>query len=227
VRVAVIPLPGTAPWRLPHEADAGLRVEPVAPDATELPAGLDAVLVGGPAHAGPAAGEVPKILVPIAAFAVAGGPVIGIGRGFQALCAASLLPGRLSPLAEPAGARAAVLRVEGRPTPFTGAIAAGRLLRLRDARLEWRYEHDDPTALEQAGQVVFRYVDEEGGVTGAADPSGSVRNIAGVCDPQGRVVGLAAHPVHPFAALFAAVDGVRLLDSLREHLADRMRPVAP
>jgi phosphoribosylformylglycinamidine synthase subunit PurQ / glutaminase len=220
VRVAVILLPGTAPWRLPHEAAAGLRVEPVAPDATELPAGLDAVLVGGPAREGPMAGAPPRIMFPIAAFALTGGAVLGLGAGFQALCAASLLPGRLSPLAEPAGARTAVLRVEGQPTPFTGAIAAGRLLRLGDARVEWRYDHDAPGALERAGQVVFRYVDAEGGVTGAADPSGSVRNIAGVCDPQGRVVGLAAYPGQPVAALLEAVDGVQLLDSLRDHLED-------
>ena len=225
MRLAVILLPGCSPLALqrPGAADADVRIELVAPGDGELPNQVAAVaLVGGAADGEPM--QAP-IMATVAAFAAAGGPVIGIGAGFRALCTVGLLPGTLEPI--PGAARAAcdlVLRVEGQPTPFTRAVAAGRLLRVSGAQVGWRYEHEDPVALERAGQVVFRYVDEEGGLTGAADPGGSVRNIAGVCDGPGRVVGLAAHPGDPSAALLGAVDGVRLLDSLREHLQDARAP---
>lgn len=225
MRVAVISLGGPPGPRPP--ADGDVQLENLEPSAVALPGGLDAVVVvGGAPVAGPTASEPPRIMFPVAAFALAGGPVLGLGAGFQALCAVELLPGRLTPLAvppgaEPSDARPIVLRVEGQPTPFTRAIAAGRLLRLPAAPVAWRYEHDAPESLEQAGQVVFRYVDDEGGVTPTADPTASARNLAGVCDPEGRVVGLAAHLVAPLATLLDAVDGVRVLDSLRDHLQGR------
>jgi phosphoribosylformylglycinamidine synthase len=210
VRVAVVFLPGCDARPLPSGCEA------VDAGAAELPPGLDAVALLGSGPAASASAPEPAILAAVRAFVAAGGPVLGVGAGFQALCAAGLLPGTLEPVT-PATAGAstpsATLRVEGRPTPFTREVAAGRLLHLDGARVEWRYAHPAPETLERAGQVVFRYVDEEGGVTPTADPTASARSIAGVTDEPGRVVGLAAHPAHP-ADLLGAVDGVQLLDSL-------------
>jgi phosphoribosylformylglycinamidine synthase subunit PurQ / glutaminase len=221
VRIGIIHLSAPVVGELSHP---GPRAVVVAPGDASLPTGIDAVALVGDAVAssvaGPTLARLP-IVDAVAAFAAAGGPVIGIGAGFQALCAAGLLPGSLDPAAEATGAvHDLVLRVEGQPTPFTQEVAAGRLLHLPGVCVAWRYHHDDPDALERAGQVVFRYVDEEGGVTAAADPSGSSGSVAGVCAEGGRAVGLAACPEHVLAMLIGPVDGVRLLDSLARYLAD-------
>jgi phosphoribosylformylglycinamidine synthase subunit PurQ / glutaminase len=135
------------------------------------------------------------IMGAVVEFARAGGPVLGICNGFQILCEAGLLEGVLT--------RNKTLRfecrdvhlvVEGRPTPFTHAIPAGRHVRMSIAHAEGRYIHPDIDRLEAAGQVVFRYAEPDGEVTSAANPNGSMRNIAGVCNGPGNVVGLMPHP---------------------------------
>jgi phosphoribosylformylglycinamidine synthase len=225
VRLAVIHLSGSAPGEVPGAAD--IRVELVDAGAAELPVGVDAVLLlgdiaGERTREAGAAPSAPRIMAAVASFAAAGGPVLGVGGGFQALCAGALLPGALGPGPRP-GAELCdlILRVEGQPTPFTQAVAAGRLLRLPGAPVPGCFRHGDPAALEQAGQIVLRYVDGEGSVTAAADPSGSTANVAGVCDERGVVVGVAAHPGDAAAALLGLVDGVLLVDSLRVFLEDR------
>jgi phosphoribosylformylglycinamidine synthase len=217
VRLAVIRVSGAAPGAAPGAGD--VRIEAVGAGARALPGGVDAVLLLGEV-AGEAA--LPPILAAVASFAAAGRPVLGVGGGFQALCAGGLLPGALEPGPRPSAERCdLVLRVEGQPTPFTRAVAAGRLLRLPGAPVPGRFRHGDAAALEQAGQIVLRYVDGEGSVTAAADPSGSTGNVAGVCDAGGVVVGFAAHLGDAAAALLGEVDGVRLVDSLLLFLQDR------
>jgi phosphoribosylformylglycinamidine synthase len=91
--------------------------------------------------------------------------------------------------------------VEGRPTPYTHAIPAGRHIRMSIAHAEGRYVHPDVDALEAEGRVVFRYCSADGGVTEAANPNGSTRNIAGICNAAGNVVGLMPHPERACEAL--------------------------
>jgi phosphoribosylformylglycinamidine synthase I len=135
------------------------------------------------------------IMSAVIEFARAGGPVLGICNGFQILCEAGLLDGALT--------RNRSLRfecrdvhclVEGRPTPFTHAIPAGRHIRMSIAHAEGRYQHPDVERLEKEGRVVFRYCEPDGAVTEAANPNGSQNNIAGVCNQAGTVVGLMPHP---------------------------------
>jgi phosphoribosylformylglycinamidine (FGAM) synthase-like amidotransferase family enzyme len=148
-----------------------------------------------------------------------------VGAGFRSLCALGLLPGRVTSLAD-AGADAdadsgdppppalAHLRVEGRSTPFTSAIPAGRVISLAGSSAAaapgLRYDVAEPAALEARGQVIFRYCDAAGGTRAR------VRSpIAGVCGEAGNVVGLLAGP--------AALEGdvTQLLGSLRMHLAGK------
>jgi len=98
-------------------------------------------------------------------FARGGGPVLGVAEGFEALCALGLLPGRVTvPPADEGGPERAHVRVEGRATPFTSAIPAGRVMRFDGAAtVGLRYEIGEPEALESRGQVVFRYCDAAGG----------------------------------------------------------------
>ena len=135
------------------------------------------------------------VMKAVAEFARAGGPVLGICNGFQILCEAGLLEGVLTRNASLRfECRDVHLVVEGRPTPFTHAIPAGRHVRMSIAHAEGRYVHPDVERLEKEGRVVFRYCEPDGAVTAAANPNGSQNNIAGVCNAEGNVVGLMPHP---------------------------------
>ena len=139
-----------------------------------------------------------------------GVPVLGICNGFQVLAEAGLLPGAM---VRNEGLRFVHrwvrVRVESRATPFTAALADGVVLRMPVAHGEGRYFDDGPALdeLERSGRVVFRYLD---------DPNGSLRDIAGVCDEAGTVVGLMPHPERASEALLGSADGLLLFRSLVE-----------
>jgi phosphoribosylformylglycinamidine (FGAM) synthase-like amidotransferase family enzyme len=152
------------------------------------PIGGDAVLVTDDLGA--------EAVSALRAFAGDGGAVLGIGAGVRALLAAGLLRAALAP---PAAAAATHVRVEGRATPFTWAIPAGRVLAI-DAPAATLA----PTDGADPGQVVLRYCDAAGGVVGAA--------VAGLCDARARVVGLL--PGAAAAQVLATDLGRQLLGSL-------------
>ena len=150
-------------------------------------------------------------------FADAGGPVIGICNGFQVLLEAGLLEGallrnrRLKFLC-----RHVHVRVEETDTPFSCGAAAGQVLRLPIAHGEGSYHAGRETvdALEANRQVVFRYCDAEGTATDAANPNGSLRGIAGVCNRRRNVVGLMPHPERACESALGSEDGRVVLESV-------------
>lgn len=160
-------------------------------DALIVPGGFS---YGDYLRAGAMAAHSP-VMAAVKRFAGAGGPVLGICNGFQILCESGLLEGALTRNQSLSFiCRDVICMVEGRPTPFTGAIPAGRHIRMSIAHAEGRYVHPDLDGLERRGLVVFRYATAEGAVTPAANPNGSMANIAGVCNEAGNVVGLMPHP---------------------------------
>jgi phosphoribosylformylglycinamidine synthase len=153
-------------------------------------------------------------------FAAAGGPVLAICNGFQIACEAGLLDGALTRNASlHFECRDVILVVEGRPTPWTAAIPAGRLLRMPIAHAEGRYLHPDLPTLEASGRILFRYCDGGGGETEAANPNGSMANIAGICNERGNVVGLMPHPERASEPVLGSADGRLLFESLLLHAA--------
>ena len=163
----------------------------------------------------------------VEAFAADGGLVLGICNGFQVLAEAGLVPGALL--------RNRGLRFLGRDvriaaerldTPFTHALpAAAEPLRMPIAHGEGCYYADDATldALEAEGQVLFRYVDEEGGQAAEDDrehnPNGSLRAIAGVLNAAGNVAGLMPHPERASESILGSDEGLPIIRSLVESAA--------
>ncbi len=160
------------------------------------------------------------IMPAVQRFAGDGGLVLGICNGFQILCEAGLLPGALirNRSLKFLGQRVRV-RVENAATPFTNAYDSGRVLELHIAHGEGNYVADAAVleALEAAGRVVFRYVGREGKPTAAGNPNGSMRNIAGIINENGNVLGLMPHPERSVEALLGSTDGLGLFVSLKNH----------
>lgn len=157
------------------------------------------------------------IMQEVVAHAKRGGPVIGICNGFQIACEAGLLPGALL-RNESLQFRSmpVTLRVETTETVFTRAAEVGMRLTMPIAHGDGRYTADEATLdrLEAEGRVVFRYVDARGEATAAANPNGSMRNIAGIANAGGTVVGLMPHPERALEPLLGSTDGLVLFQSL-------------
>jgi phosphoribosylformylglycinamidine synthase len=159
-------------------------------------------------------------------FAEGGGLVLGICNGFQILCESGLLPGAL---VRNAGlqfiCQQVYLRVEETDTPFTGALKKGQLLRLPVKHGEGCYYADPKTleALRKNRQILLRYVDAKGKLAAAANPNGSLENIAGICNEGRNVFGLMPHPEDACSAVLGSDDGAKIFASIISTCADRAR----
>ena len=186
-------------------------------DAVFLPGGFS---YGDYLRAGAIAAHSP-ILAEVKAFAAQGGPVAGICNGFQILCESGLLPGALTRNRSLKFiSRPVHLRVEQAEGPFTSTYRVGSVLSIPVAHGEGCYTADDATLdeLESTGRVVFRYCDAAGRVTAEANPNGAARNIAGIRNAAGNVLGLMPHPERAVDALLGSADGVGFFRSLADHL---------
>lgn len=181
-------------------------------DCVVLPGGF---AYGDYLRAGAIAATAP-VMDAVGGFARAGGAVIGICNGFQILLEAGLLPGAMvRNAALQFRCRDVWLRVESTRTPFTSGLRPGRILRMPIAHGEGNF-YAPPSvldAIEQGGHVVFRYCDPSGAVTAEANPNGAARNIAGISNPQGNVLGLMPHPERASESILGSTDGRLLFES--------------
>jgi phosphoribosylformylglycinamidine synthase len=142
----------------------------------------------------------------VAKFAAEGGPVLGICNGFQVLCEAGLLPGALL--------RNVELRFICKQVELEEAGGDGERLSIPMKHGEGRY-YAPPQMLdeiEDRGQVAYRYADGH-------NSNGSVRDIAGVRNEAGNVVGLMPHPEHAVDPLTGSTDGLRVFRALERFAA--------
>jgi len=157
-------------------------------------------------------------------FAQDGGLVLGICNGFQILCESGLLPGAL---VRNAGLQFVChevdLRVEETDTPFTAGLKKGQLLKMPVKHGEGCYYADAATLeqLHKNRQILLRYVDAKGKPTAAANPNGSMENIAGVCNQARNVFGLMPHPEDACSELLGSVDGAKLFNSIAAACAQK------
>jgi len=149
------------------------------------------------------------IMTEVIAHARRGGPVLGICNGFQIACEAGLLPGALLRNASLQFVSAPVrLRVVNASTLFTSAFEAGQELVMPVAHGDGRYTADAATLdeLEDRGQVVLTYV-------GSA-PNGAMRDIAGIINEGGNVMGLMPHPERAIDTALGSTDGLGIFESM-------------
>ena len=210
-RIGVLVFPGSNDDRDAVWALAALGARPVTVwhgerelprlDAVVLPGGFsygDYLRCGAIARFSPAMNAVTE-------FAQAGGPVLGICNGFQILCEAGLLPGVLRPNASLSFVcRDVDVVVERADTPFTTRCEQGASLTIPVKHGEGCYHAPEDLPEEQ---VVFRYAP-------GSNPNGSERDIAGVTNASGNVLGLMPHPEHAVDPLLGSGDGGLVLASL-------------
>jgi phosphoribosylformylglycinamidine synthase subunit PurQ / glutaminase len=157
-------------------------------------------------------------------FADGGGLVLGICNGFQILCEAGLLPGALMRnVGLKYVCKPVEVRVENVDTPFTNACAKAEVLTIPIGHMEGNY-FCDPTTLEElrrGNRIVFRYSSPGGEITAAANPNGSLDNIAGICSPEGNVVGMMPHPERAAEPELGCIDGMKVFHSMVGALAHR------
>jgi len=157
------------------------------------------------------------VMETIGEFADRGGLVWGICNGFQVLCEAGLLPGALIRNASlEFRCQWTNLVVERTDLPFTSQCTDREVLSVPTSHGEGNYFADPATLsrLEQRGQVVFRYCDATGRVTNAANPNGSMHNIAGIVNARGNVLGMMPHPERCAEAVLGGTDGLKLFKSV-------------
>jgi phosphoribosylformylglycinamidine synthase len=221
-RIAVVVFPGSnddrdALWAL---GALGAEAVPVWHAERELPAVHGVVLPGGFSYGdylrcGAIARFAPAMTA-VAAFAADGGPVLGICNGFQILCEAGLLPGVLRRNGSLTFVcRDVRLRVERADTPFTSRCVSGQrlVIPIKHGEGSWFADDDLLSEIADLDQVVLRYDD---------NPNGSTQHVAGVCNPEGNVMGLMPHPEHAVDPLLGSGDGALILASLVDAARERL-----
>ena len=219
-RIGVVTFPGSLDDRDAARAVRLAGAEPVAlwhgdhdlraVDAVVLPGGFsygDYLRCGAIARFSP-------VMTEVVAAAGRGLPVLGICNGFQILCESHLLPGAL---VRNAGLHFTcvdvTLRVDNAATAWTSGYPDGARIVVPTKNGEGQYVADEATLdeLEGAGRVAFRYTDH--------NPNGSRRDIAGICNEAGNVVGLMPHPEHAIEALTGpSEDGLTIFTSVLKAL---------
>ncbi len=216
MKTAVVTFPGSNCDRdmaTALELITGVKPVMVWHRETELPSGLGLIAVPGGfsygdyLRSGAMAARSP-VMQAVVEAAGKGVPVLGVCNGFQILTEAGLLPGALMRNASiHFVCRDVPLTVENNSSPFTRLYDKGEVIRIPVAHHDGNYFADDATldALEGEGRVAFRY----------AEPvNGSARNIAGILNQQGNVLGMMPHPERMVEAAHGGTDGRRLFEGL-------------
>jgi phosphoribosylformylglycinamidine synthase subunit PurQ / glutaminase len=224
MRAAVIVFPGTNRERDIAEAISDASGRPsimVWHGDTEVPKCDLIVLPGGFSYGdylrtGAMAAHSP-IMRDVVAKAKAGTPVLGVCNGFQTLCEAGLLPGVLLRNASlKFVCKDVFLRVDNAATMYTNRYKKGDVAQVIVAHGDGNYFADSATLdeLEAGNRVVFRYATPNGETTAAANPNGSQRNIAGIVDKTGRILGMMPHPENACETALGSTQGRALFESI-------------
>src|SRR5919112_3602393 len=216
MRAAVVVFPGSncdRDCKVAIERSTGASVEMVWHGETALPDRTDLVVLPGGFSYGDylrcgAMASLSPVMADVKSAAERGVATVGICNGFQILCEAHLLPGallrnqQLKYVCKPVA-----LEVTNAQTRFTAGYQGRREVAMTVGNGEGNFFADEATLdrLEGEGQVVFRYLD---------NPNGSARDIAGIVNERGNVLGLMPHPDRAFETELGSADGAILFQSV-------------
>ena len=221
MKVGVVTFPGSL-----DDRDAARAIELAGGQAVALwhgdedLTGIDAVVLPGGFSYGDylrcgAIARFAPMMTRVIAEAQRGMPVLGICNGFQVLCESHLLPGALIRNDHQTFVcRDQRLRIENATTAWTSGYAEGQEITMVLKNGEGGYVADDATldALEGEGRVVARYLEH--------NPNGSLRDIAGITNERGNVVGLMPHPEHCVEEGYGpSTDGLPFFTSVLREMA--------
>jgi phosphoribosylformylglycinamidine synthase len=215
MKAAVVVFPGSncdRDCKVAVERSTGASVDMVWHADTALPAGVDLIVLPGGFSYGDylrcgAMAALSPIMREVKAAAERGVATVGICNGFQILCEAQMLPGALLRNEKlKYVCKAVELEVTNAQTRFTAGYAGRRDVTMTVGNGEGNFFADPATLdrIEGEGQVVFRYRD---------NPNGSARDIAGIVNAKGNVLGLMPHPDRAFEAELGSADGAILFQS--------------
>ncbi len=231
MRAGVITFPGSNCDRdslstLEKLESEGVKAQRIWHGDAELPK-LDLVVVPGGfsygdyLRSGAMAAHSP-IMQEVKRHAEAGRLVLGICNGFQVLTEAGLLDGALMRNAKLKFiCKDVQLKVENVDSAFTSRYNHGQIITVPVAHHDGNFFADDTTLnrLEDNNQVTFRYVDASGNATAEANPNGSQRNIAGITNKNGNVLGMMPHPERVCDTQTGGTDGQNVFKSLLKSVA--------
>lgn len=155
------------------------------------------------------------IMQEVVAHANRGGYVMGICNGFQILTEARLLPGALlRNTSRLFSSKPVYLKAQSFNSLITSALQPHEVLKIPIAHGEGRFfvEEDGLKQLLDQDQVLFKYCDQDGNITEASNPNGSLENIAGICNQGRNVFGMMPHPERAADAVLGNTDGLRLFE---------------
>jgi phosphoribosylformylglycinamidine synthase I len=183
------------------------------PDVVILPGGFS---FGDYLRAG-AIARFSQVMGSVIDFANKGGFVMGICNGFQILCESGLLPGSL--LLNENGlfsCKNIFIRAENSQTLISCAVGNDEILKMPIANKEGRYYVSESLLkqMNENGQIVFRYCSSEGRIDPASKHSGSMENIAGICNPGKNVFGMMPHPERAMDSSLGNASGIKIFDSI-------------
>ena len=229
MKFGVLVFPGSNSDHDTHHVVDAIAQQPVTYlwHASEDLQGCDAILVPGGFAYGDylrtgAIARFAPVMQAVSRFARNGGLVMGICNGFQILCEAGLLPGALMRNASQNYiCKQTYLRTETADSPFTHGLSKGQVLKMPIGHMEGNYfcDAETLTTLNQQDRIAFRYVTADGEITAAANPNGSLENIAGVLSEGRNVLGMMPHPDRSSEALLGSADGLLLFQSMAQSLA--------
>lgn len=156
------------------------------------------------------------IMEAVVEFANRGGKVLGVCNGFQILCESGLLPGALLLNNHQKFTCKNVFIKSAGDNNRIGKNVGSKVLTIPVAHGEGRYYADAATMekLENNGQVIFRYVDENGNSSEKHNPNGATNNIAGICNENRNVFGMMPHPERACSDGLGNIDGRLILEAL-------------
>ncbi len=189
---------------------------------TELPPNLDVIILPGGFTYGDylrpgAIAQFSPIMQEVRKFGKRGGYILGICNGFQVLTETRLLPGTmyvnntLNFIN-----RDVYLNVRNNSTAFTSMLNVDDVIRLPIAHGDGNYyaEEDTLKQLEDENRIIFQYCDKNGEITQESNPNGSLKNIAGIINKEGNILGMMPHPERYCDKILGCDDGLKIFESL-------------